>query len=90
MDEWQKIDHLMSCSRELVKSMIQTGVDLQHVLESFECLVLTLSDIETLCSQVTGSHSTRDIRAGVRDIKRTISEFKQMYERMERLVTKNE
>ena len=86
MDEWREIDHLMSCSRELVKSMVQTGVDLQHVLACFECLVLTLSDVEALCSQVAGSHNTRDIRAGVREIKKTISEFKQMYERLERLM----
>ena len=88
MDEWQKIDCLMSFSRELVKSMVQVGVDLQHVLACFECLVLNLHDSEVLCSQATGSHSTRDVRAGVRDIRRTVSEFREMYERLERLLDK--
>lgn len=81
MDDWQRIDQLVARSRALIESMTSANVELKQVMVSFKKLVDDLKEIEDLCSRATETHSSREIRAGVRDIRKTVVEFRQLYER---------
>lgn len=89
-DEWEKIEYLMACCRNLVKTMYTPKTELRHTVVCFNCLVANLKDIESICVESTKGETSRALRIGVRNVRKTLAELYQMHDRMRKLLSERD